>query len=91
MQHTNHWDDGDTGAYFYFEEDAFTEVVGNADWDGKIFDIMQTGSQDWTGPVKVWKGTSSNGGAHGRRSIGEVPDQWEAEDIIVMGSCGRYT
>ena len=91
MQHTIHSIDGDTGAYFYFDEDDFTEMVGNADWDGNTFDIKQTGSKDWTGTVKVWAATSNNGGAHGRRNRGKASGQWAADDRITLGSCGRYT
>ena len=91
VQHTNHWRGGNTGAYFYFDEDAFTEMIGNADWPGHTFVIKQTGSQDWTGNVKVWAATTSNGGAHGRRGSGKASGQWAADDRITLGGCGRYT
>lgn len=92
---TTHRRDGDTGGYFYFDEDVFTEMVGYDDWDGSTFEITQTGyrnsqSLDWTGTVEVWKGTTGNGGAHGRRHGGKAPGQWKVGDMIVPESCGKY-
>ena len=66
-------------------------MVGTDDWDGDTFEMKQTGSQDWTGTVKVWKETTANGGAHGRRNSGDASNQWTADDIIILQSCGRYT
>ena len=87
MKHTNHPDNGDTGAYFFFDEKAFTEMVGNADWPGKAWEIKQTGKHDWTGSVMVWKCPYS----HGRRNSGSKKEQWAANDKITLGSCGRFT
>ena len=87
MQHTRH-SKGDNGAYFFFDDDAFTKMVGNADWDGKTFKIKKTGSEDWTGTVMVWKRPT---GSHGRRNGGSDPGHWAADDKIILGSCGRYT
>ena len=87
MQHTNHPTNGDTGKYFFFDEDDFTEMVGDDGWDGSTFEIIQTGSQNWAGTVKVWKETTANGGAHGRRDSGADSDQWTADDTIILQSC----
>ena len=85
--HTKHWRDGDNGAYFYFPEEDFNEMVGNNDWNSKKFDVIQEGSQSWTGRVIVWKGTPSNSGAHGRRDNGSKAGQWVAGDTIELKSC----
>ena len=91
MQHTNHWRDGDTGAYFNFDEDAFTEMLGHDEWDRKTYGIKQTGSQNWIGTVKVWKASTNYGGAHGRRYNGKASGQWATGDRITLEGCGRYT
>ena len=82
--HTKHWRDGDNGAYFYFSEEDFNEMVGNEDWDNETFDVIQEGSQSWTGWVKVWKHTQ---GAHGRRLRGRSSGQWAKGDTIKLTSC----
>ena len=78
---TNHWQQGDTGKYFYFAEEEFSTMVGYEDWSGKTFEVMQLGSQSWTGQVKVWKHVS---GAHGRREplSGASAGQWQTGDTI---------
>ena len=76
---TNHWQLGDTGKYFYFAEEEFSTMVGYEDWSDKLFEVMQHGSQSWTGQVKVWKHDS---GAHGRRDSGSAAGQWHAGDTI---------
>ena len=85
--HTKHWRDGDNGAYFYFSEEDFNEMVGNEDWDNETFDVIQEGSQSWTGRVIVWKGKFWNSGAHGRRDSGSSSGQWAAGDTIELTSC----
>ena len=87
MENTNHVRDGNTGKFFFFDEVDFTEMLGTDNWDGSTFGIKQTGSQDWTGTVKVWKETTANGGAHGRRDSGADSDQWTADDTIILQSC----
>ena len=88
MQHIKHSIDGESGKYFFFDEKAFTEMVGNDKWDGIALKIKQTGSKDWTGKVMVWKIPN---GSHGRRDKDSKPGQWAADDKITLGSCGRYT
>ena len=89
MKHTNHATQGDTGKYFFFDRDAFDDMVGNDAWDGSTFAIRQNGSQYWNGTVKVWRGLDI--GAHGRRDSGKASGQWAANDRITLGGCGRYT
>ena len=83
---------GDTGEYFYFSEQDFTDMVGIEDWESEIFDVIQKGSHNWTGKVKVWKAKFHNSGAHGRRdpkgsSNGSKPGQWAAGDTIELVNC----
>ena len=56
-------------------------MVGYEDWSQKTFEVMQYGSQSWTGQVKVWKDES---GAHGRRDPkdGAADGQWKTGDTI---------
>ena len=81
--HTAH-ENGDTGNYFYFSEDEFSRMVGHENWDGETFEVVQEGSQSWTGEVKVWKRESGN---HGRRKTGDGDGQWEEGDTISLKSC----
>ena len=80
---------GDTGKYFNFNEEDFNEMVGNEDWSGETFDVIQKGSQSWAGLVIVWKG-NSNHGAHGRRYSGGGSGQWAKGDSIELKSCVDY-
>ena len=70
--------------YFYFSEEAFSKMVGNDNWDNKVFEVTQEGSQPWEGQVKVWKRSS---GHHGRRDKGPSPGQWAEGDVIKMKYC----
>ena len=87
MLHTNHWKDGDTGRYFYFSNVEFDEMVGNSNWDGKTFDIIQEGSQNWIGKIKVWKADWANKGPQGRREHGSDSGQWKTGDAIKLQEC----
>ena len=62
-------------------------MVGNNDWDDEKFDVIQEGSQSWTGRVIVWNGKFWNSGAHGRRDNGSKAGQWAAGDTIELKSC----
>ena len=81
--HTNHWTEGNTGRYFYFNETKFDEIVGRTNWSAESFEVVQSGSQEWNGTVVVWKG-DSHSAAHGRRTDGSAANQWQTGDIIVL-------
>ena len=83
--HTQH-DSGDTGKYFYFDDENFSKVVGYEDWNKAKFEIAQEGSKSWKGEVIVWKVTS---GSHGRKSGGEADGDWQASDKISLQSCAK--
>ena len=85
--HTNHWMDGDTGEYFYFSATDFGEMLGRSNWDGETFDVIQAGSQNWSGKVKVWEKSMWNGGPNGRRASGSQPGQWKPSDTIELQAC----
>ena len=85
--HTNHWMDGDTGEYFYFSATDFGEMLGRSNWDGETFDVIQSGSQNWSGKVKVWEKSMWNGGPNGRRASGSQPGQWKPSDTIELQAC----
>ena len=90
MLHTNHWRDGDTGEFFYFSGTDFDEMLGNEeDWDNKKFDVIQRGSQEWTGTVIVWNSKFWNSGAHGRRDQDSDAGQWAPGDTIELKSCSQ--
>ena len=86
--HTQHWNEGDNGKYFYFNEREFGKMVGNEDWNGKRFSMIQNGFQFWSGKVIVWKGDSRTG-AHGKRDQKSMPGQWESGDTIKLMSCEK--
>ena len=83
--HTQH-DSGDTGKYFYFDEEKFSKMVGYEDWDRDEFEIVQTGSNSWNGKVIVWKDASAS---HGRKSAGAADGDWQASDTISLQSCAK--
>jgi hypothetical protein len=87
--HTAH-EYGDTGKYFYFSEDEFSRMVGHENWDDETFEVVQEGSQSWTGQVIVWKKVGVGkfeSGDHGRRKTGDGDGQWEEGDTISLKSC----
>ena len=47
--HTNHPSHGDDGKYFFFDADDFTKMVGETDWNGNEYEVIQRGSESWTG------------------------------------------
>ena len=89
VEHTNHWNVGDNGQYFYFSVESMDAMVGNMEWNDKEFDIVQQGSHHWSGRVIVWGDHAS--GAHGRRVSDaggrDQPGQWAAGDTIYLQSC----
>jgi len=85
--HTKHWTDGNTGEYFYFSATDFDEMLGRSDWDGETFNVVQEGSQEWSGKVKVWKKSLLNKGPNGRRASGSKPGQWRRGDTIALQEC----
>ena len=59
-------------------------MVGHEDWDGKVFEVDQIGSQSWQGQVRVWKRST---GSHGRRETGAQPGQWVKGDTFKLTNC----
>ena len=84
--HTNHAN-GDNGKYFFFSTEGLNKMAGNKDWNGKVLEVNQKGSQSWQGQVKVWKDKPSNPGSHGRREVGAQPGQWVIGDTIKLTNC----
>ena len=85
--HTNHWTQGDNGQYFYFSESEVEKMVGDQNWNGMTFEVMQVGSQSWTGKVILWKG-ADHSAAHGRRNDGtSAQGQWATGDTIKLKGC----
>ena len=62
-------------------------MVGIEDWNNEEFDVIQEGSQSWTGWVKVWKVVEVHGEAHGRRLRGRSSGQWVKGDTTKLTSC----
>ena len=73
--------------YFYFDENDITKMVGETDWNGKTFEVIQRGSKSWIGNITVWD-SSHNYGANGRRdwAIAKIGD-WVDGDTIQLKSC----
>ena len=64
-------------------------MAGEEDWDNKRFDVIQRGSQNWTGKVIVWNSKWWNSGPHGRRNSGSAPGQWAPGDTLELHSCSE--
>ena len=87
--------DSDSGKYFVFDENDFTKMVGEKDWNAKTYEVIQQGSKNWTGTIIIWnKGPY---GSHGRRHSGGPKDDlkkakagdWAQGDTIQLKSCGK--
>ena len=68
-------------------------MVGETGWSNKNYEVIQSGSKNWTGTVKVWdsKDGSSYGGALGRiepKANGAV-GHWVQGDRIQLKACGQ--
>ena len=61
-------------------------MTGDKTWKVKKFDIIQEGSQNWIGKVKVWK-TDTISLAVGRRDYGSAQGQWAFGDILRLAIC----
>ena len=86
--HTKHPDMGDRGQYFFFDENDFTKMVGETDWNAKTFEVIQGGSKSWIGNITVWDSSHSYG-ANGRRlgyTTAKIGD-WVDGDTIQLKSC----
>ena len=80
-----------SGTFFDFDENDFTKMVGETGWSNKNHEVIQTGSKNWTGTVKVWdnKDGVAYGGAHGRiepKNLGAV-GHWVEGDRIQLKAC----
>ena len=69
-------------------------MVSERDWNAKTYEVIQRGSNSWTGTIKVWN-SSSEYGVNGRRVIGETgikntaAGEWAQGDTIQLKSCGE--
>ena len=91
--------DSKLGKYFYFNEEDMNELVGNSNWDGKTFDVIQSRRIEgtiWTGRVIVWKADRSTcftqacflkKHARGRKESGATNGNWRPKDKIELKSC----
>ena len=75
------------GKYFYFDKQELSKVIGNDDWNGKSFDIVQKGSQNWTGTIIVWKKSDRPSESFGRRRLGSDSTQWAEGDKFKLKGC----
>ena len=83
--------------FFAFDENDFTKMVGETGWSNKNYDVIQSGSKNWTGTIKVWdnKDTRSRadlkGSAFGRiepKHYGAF-GHWVQGDRIQLQACGQ--
>ena len=77
-----------SGEYFYMHVSELESMIGNNSWVGESFNIVQEGSQNWIGKIKVWK-TDIISLAVGRREYGSAQGQWAVDDIIRLQTCKR--
>ena len=85
--HTKHDVNGDTGKYFFFSKEEFSNMVGYENWNGQEFEIDQQGSNSWKGKVIVW--SDEKLGPHGRKSQGSKDGNWKKSDIIKLLKCSQ--
>jgi len=76
------------GKYFYFLPYEFTQMVGTDRWAGKEYEIIQDGSNSWTGKVKVWDVNMGQGG-YGYKSNGKAEGDWKKGDTITLKACSE--
>ena len=66
-------------------------MIGNYDWNSKRYDVIQRGSNIWTGKVVVWDGTTGQYAGDGRYSGRRHPDSaagnWATGDTIQLKTC----
>ena len=87
MLHTKHWRVGNMGKYFYFDKLELSKLIGNDNWNGKSFDIVQKGSRNWTGTIMVWKKSDRPSESFGRRRLGSDYAQWAEGDKFKLKGC----
>ena len=89
MLHTNHPTHGDDGEYFFFDANEFTKMVGETDWNGNEYEVIQRGSKNRTGTIQVWDRTTLEEGAFagGRRFAGSKAGDWVQGDTIQIKAC----
>ena len=89
--HTNHPTHGDDGKYFLFDADDFSKMVGETDWNGNEYEVIQGGSKNWLGKVQVWDRTTLEKGAFagGRRVAGFAAGDWAKGDTIQIKACTK--
>ena len=85
--HTKHDVNGDTGKYFFFSKEEFSNMVGYENWNGQEFEIDQQGSNSWKGKVIVW--LDEKLGPHGQKSQGSKDGDWKKSDIIKLLICSQ--
>ena len=72
-------------------------MVGETGWNNKNYEVIQRGSKNWTGTVKVWKSSGRSGSASGRRESGSGANgyenakagDWAQGDTIQLKACGK--
>ena len=92
--HTKHpkHDANDTGKYFFFSKEEFSNMVGYENWNRQEFEINQQGSRSWKGKVIVW--SDGEFGSHGRK-VTEDYDwgfewrDWKKGDMIKLLKCSQ--
>ena len=62
-------------------------MVGETDWNGKNYEVIQRGSNSWTGMIKVWDENIGAYDTHGRRSAGSAAGNWAQGDTIQLKAC----
>jgi len=85
---TNHKVSGDTGAYFYFQDARWANMIGQATTNGGKYNVYQyrSGKQIWSGEVIIWDNAN---GVHGRKNAGNgQAGDWSANDIIKSSDSG---
>ena len=89
--HTNHPNHGDDGEYFFFDANDFAKMVGDTDWNGKEYEVIQRGSKNRTGTIQVWDRTTLEEGAFagGRRVAGSAAGDWVQGDTIQIKACNE--
>ena len=72
--------------YFSFIgfEDDMAELYGYSSWNRQNVEVVQRGSQTWTGTIIAWSAEKV-----GRRAEGAAGGQWQAGDTLTVKACAK--
>ena len=77
---------GGVGGFFNFSAEEFSKMVGYEDWETKVIEIVQSGSNSWEGELAVVKLKNTS---HGFKNERSAAGDWKVSDTISLKSCSN--